>query len=108
MKRTVLRVFDGKDKYSLTGECYFLVMPEGFEFSRDYEDVVVPNLARVTSMSWQNYDGFLVGETELEEDELFWSEITGYELHECKIDIDRVEVSGKYKLPQMFTHHYYS
>jgi len=101
MKRTLLRVYDKNEKYTNNGECYFLILPENYDNNNNYHYVeyIYPNLCAISGMQWQNYTSYLIGNAEIEEDEMFWSEITGYILKECKIDIKRVSIIGKYKLP---------
>lgn len=102
MKRRVIRVYDKNEKYTNTGKCFFLILPEDYnpENPCDYEKHVYLNLIHIACMSWQSYTSFLEGTADISENEMFWSEITGYTLKECKIDIDRVEITGRYKLPE--------
>lgn len=102
MEKTLLRVYDKNDKYTNTGECYFLVLPEEYNNNNDYhyEQYIYPNIARISGMGWQPYTSYTIGTAEIEENEMFWSEITNYELKECKIDMDRVKIIGKYKMPE--------
>jgi len=102
MKREVMRVYDRNDPHTNTRECYFLILPEyksEWERERDIE-------ARYTQMSglrWANYTSYLLGYADISPDEEYWCEQTGYELKECKIDINRVTVTGKYRLPEWVT-----
>lgn len=98
MKKTLLRVYDKNQKNSLLGENYFIVLPENYD-CYDLETC----LWQVTNMKWQTYTSYLLGTADIKEDELYWSEITNYNLHEVCINIDRVDVIGKYKLASIFT-----
>ena|SRR5690554_2194753 len=102
-ERVVLRVYDKNEKYSLYGECYYLVMPEDFDLNNldDYfvYDELYRRLIQVNSMKYQDYTSYVLGVAEIAEDEMFWSEITNYELMEVKINTDRVKNKKYYKLP---------
>ena len=102
MKSNVMRVYDRNEQNTNTGLCYFLILPEEYDPENEwhFQEYVVPNLARVSGMSWQSYTSYLLGMADIDESEMFWSEITGYTLKECKIDISRVEVAGKYVIPE--------
>ena len=105
MKRTLVRVYDRNDEYTNYHECYFLIMPDEYDINNNshFDKYLLPCLAQVAGMGWQTYTSYIVGTAELEEDEEFWSEITNYEIKECKIHIDRVDIIGKYKLPSYLT-----
>ena len=95
MKKTVLRVYDKNDEYANDYKRYFLVLPDNYD---DY--TIEQNLMRIAGMRWQNYTSWLIGTVDdLEESEMFWSEITDYELKECKIELSRVKEIKRYKLP---------
>lgn len=106
MKKQVLRVYDKKDKEANNGECYFLIMPDEYDPNNDwhYEEYLLPRLCQIASLQWQNYTSYIEGTADVEEDEMFWSEITHYDLYECKIDISRVTVTGRYTLPEFITY----
>lgn len=95
MKKDLLRVYDKKDKYANTMECYFVILPENYN-DRDIEIL----LSQITGMGWQDYTSYIIGEADIDKSEEYWSEITGYELKECKIDINRVTIKHNYKLPE--------
>lgn len=102
MGKTLLRVYDKNEKYTNTGDCYFLILPDDYDNDNDwhYEQYIYPNIAKISGMRWQPYTSYMIGTAEIEENEMFWSEITNYELKECKIDINRVKIIGKYKMPE--------
>ncbi len=100
MKKTLLRVYDREDKASMTGKCYWIVLDGTFEELSDYDfEMILQNLTR---LSWQRYTSYAVGTADIEENELYWSEIMSYEMHEVRIDIDRVTIIGRYKLSPCF------
>ena len=101
MKKTVLRLYDKNDEYSLQGKCYFVVLESSFDDLSDHEFEVILNC--ISSMSWQHYTSYAVGEVEIDESELFLCEILNYDYDECHIDASRVENLKKYKLPKYIT-----
>lgn len=105
MKKTLLRVYDKHDETSMIGKCYFLVLPGTWEELSDYDFDSIIN--PICNMPWQHYTSYAVGEADVEENEMFWSEIAGYELKEVKIDIDRVENIQKFKLPPWLSYENY-
>ncbi len=94
MKKTLIRVYDKNDQYANFQKRYFVVLED--ESDEEIEYV----LTKIASMRWQNYTSYIIGTADIEEDELYWSEIMGYEMKEIKIDINRVKINGNYKLPQ--------
>ena len=101
MKRTLLRVYDREDKTSMTGECYWIVLDGTFEELSDYDLEII--LQNITKMPWQRYTSWAIGTADINDDELFWSEILSYEMHEVCIDASRVDITHKFKLPTRFT-----
>lgn len=100
MKKTLLRVYDREDKASMKGKCYWIVLDGTFEELSDYDfEMILQNLTR---LSWQRYTSYAVGTADIEENELFWSEIMSYEMHEVRIDINRVTITNRYKLSPCF------
>ena len=100
MKKELLRVYDRNDKYANTMECYFVILPKNY----DDRDITIL-LSQITGMGWQNYTSYIIGEADIDKSEESWSEITGYELKECKIDISRVTIKHNYKLPEYMLRH---
>ena len=102
MLKNVLRVYDKNEKYTNTGKCYFVVLPDEYDPNNDwhFREYIYPIIARISGMGWQSYTSYMEGTADIAEGEMFWSEITGYELKECKIDINRVNIMGCYKLPE--------
>lgn len=97
---TLLRVYDRNDKYALTGECYFAVLPKNYD-----DEELERRLTQIAGMSWQNYTSYALGECDdLKEDELFWCEVCRYEIHEVKIEVNRVKNIKKYRLPEWMTY----
>lgn len=91
MTRTVVRVFDSSDEYSMTGKQYFMVLDD----LQDLEKVVYA----ISRMRWQNYNSYAVGEiTDLYKDELYWSEIMDYNMKEIKVDVERVKNIKTYRM----------
>ncbi|HPD28169.1 MAG TPA: hypothetical protein PK673_07330 [Paludibacteraceae bacterium] len=101
MIKEVLRVYDKNAKNANIGNCYFLILPPVEE--RD-DDEIERRLTQISYMQWQNYTSYLLGYADIAPEEEFWSEIANYELRECKINIDRVTVTGRYKLPECLTY----
>jgi len=101
MKRTLLRVYDREDKTSMTGKCYWIVLDGTFEELSDYDTEII--LQNITKMSWQRYTSWAIGTADINEDELFWSEILSYGMHEVRIDASRVDITHKFKLPTRLT-----
>ena len=108
----LLRVYDKTDKYTNTGRCYFIILPDK-KFLKEHYDAgsyityeeamdeeIERRLAQISGMKWQKYTSYMLGTADVDESEMFWSEITNHELKECKIEIERVTIEGKYKLPQ--------
>jgi len=98
MKRTILRVYDRNDEYSLKGEKCFVVIDETDEYF-DMDTEVDYLISKISSMPWQSYTSYMVATVELEEIEMYWCEIIGGDCKEVCIDIDRVYNVKNYKLP---------
>lgn len=106
MVKTVLRVYDKNEEYTNTGECYFLIMPDRYESEWEKEEELEARLVQITSMGWQNYTSYMIGTADIEEKEMFWSEVTHYSRMECKIDINRVKITERYGLPEYMIQQY--
>ncbi|WP_195200650.1 hypothetical protein [Faecalispora jeddahensis] len=104
MKKTLMRVYDKRDETSMIGKCYFLVLPGTWDELSDYEFETCLNA--VCNTLWQSYTSYAVGTADIEENEMFWSEIMSYEWYEVKIDISRVEDIQRFKLPMRLTYNY--
>ena len=98
--KTLIRFYDHTDEYSLQGKCYFIVLPGTWEDLSDYDFECILNC--VTRMPWQRYSRYAVGTAEIDENELFWSEIMSYDMHEVNIEIERVKGIQRYKLPSYY------
>jgi hypothetical protein len=97
----LLRVYNKEDKMANKGNVYFLVLPENYDNDSDehYQKYIFPRLVAISGMAWQKYTSYMIGTADVDASEMVWSEITGYELKECKIDVARVNVLGRYRLP---------
>lgn len=100
MKKTVLRLYNKNDEYSLKGDRYFLVLNGSYDDLDDFEFIKI--LQCLSILRWQNYTSFLVAEVELKKSEMYWCEALNYKMHECCINVDRLQNVKKYKLPEMF------
>lgn len=101
MFKNLLRVYNKNDEYANYHKCYFLIMPDEYDPTNDYHfyDYLLPRLCQLTKLQWQDYTSYFEGTADIEENEMFWSAITNYELYECKIHINRVNITGNYDLP---------
>jgi hypothetical protein len=104
MTKTLVRFYDREDNTSLVGNCYFLISDKTKEElmnSYELEDMMIA----ATSMRWQKYTSYAIGVIDdLEEDEMFWSEIMNYNMKECEVHVNRVHDIEKYKLPEMYAY----
>lgn len=100
MKKTLIRFYDVNDPSSITGEKLFLVLDCSYDDLSDDDFMTI--ICSITSMKWQNYNKYMVGEADLSDSKLYWSEIMDYEMHEVCIDCDKVENKKYYNFPKMF------
>lgn len=100
MKKTLVRFYDENDKTSLEGKRHFLVIDCSWD--KLDSDTFTRMLLSVTGMKWQTYNSYMVGTAEIEESELYWSEIMNYDMQEVCIDCDRVKEQKYYDFPKMF------
>ena len=99
MTKTLIRLYNRNDRSSLSGKCYFIVLPGTFDELSDYDFDRILN--SVASMPWQSYTSYAIATCDdIKEEELFWSEIMNYNMHEIKIDVERVTIVSRYKLPE--------
>lgn len=100
MNRTLLRVYDKNDEYSLKGFKDFILIPLDFDWN-DYDEREWM-LSKISSMGWQNYTSYMIGSIELTtDDNQYWCEILGGDYKEINVEVSRVTIDKKYKLPWM-------
>lgn len=102
MTKTLIRLYDREDKTSMIGKCMFLVLNGTLD---DLDgDEIERMFGKIAGMGWQHYTSYAVATCDdIKEEECFWSEIMNYEMREVNIDVSRVTITGKYRLPECIT-----
>ena len=102
MTKSLIRLYNREDETALTGKCFFLVLDGTYEDLSESELDFILN--KIGSMGWQRYTSYAVATCDdITEQDIFWSEIMNYNMQEVNINIERVNVIAKYRLPECIT-----